>query len=194
MKLGYFFVEGVPDTGNDRGRTYQEHSNALLDLSGGFQKGCLSGFVMWEGRWLGEANGEDAEFGGRIEEGYLRLKFHKFFTEVGRESLWWGPGRHGALLVSNNAFPFDIVRIGNDEPFMLPGLLSHLGLISLEAFLTELEDDRDFPDALLMGMRVNFNLTPNLDVGFLRTAMFGGAGRNVTLSTIWDVILSLIHI
>lgn len=188
MRLGYFFVEGVPDIFNDRGRVYHEQSNALLDVSGGFQKGRLSGFIMWEGRWLNKTDVEEEKFGGRIEEGYLRMKSGKFFTEVGRESLWWGPGRHGALLLSDNAFPFDVVRIGNDEPFMLPGLFSHLGLISLEAFWTELEDDRDFPDANLLGMRLNLKLTADVDVGILRTAMFGGKGRAVTWDTIWEVL------
>ena len=32
---------------------------------------------------------------------------------AGRESLWWGPGHHGALLASNNAEPISMLRLTN---------------------------------------------------------------------------------
>src|SRR2546427_5562798 len=40
--------------------------------------------------------------------------------QVGRSSLWWGPGYHGTLLVSDNHFPLGMLPLWRGEPFWLP--------------------------------------------------------------------------
>jgi len=51
--------------------------------------------------------------------------------EVGRDSLWWGPGYNGALLMTNNARPFDLVKLSNAYPYRIPwiGLLKFIFLL-----------------------------------------------------------------
>lgn len=97
--------------------------------------------------------------------------------EVGRDSLWWGPGYHGALLLSNNAFPFDMIKLGSAEPFQLPWIFDRLGYFNITSFLTRLEEDRDFSRTKLAGLRIELSPTPSLEFGLSRVIMFGGRGR-----------------
>jgi hypothetical protein len=188
IRLRYVFKDGGTDIENDLGRSYTERSNVFLDLGAGFEKGRLSGRVMWEAYGLEGAGSDASALSNRFDEAYIRADMGKWYIEAGREPLWWGPGRHGALLLSDNAKPFDLVRFGNDVPVLLPGILSKLGLVSVELFVTRLEKQRVVPEPYLMGIRVDFKVSPHVELGLLRTAMFGGEGRDVTWGTIWDVL------
>gem|GEM_PF-6258547 len=112
-----------------------------------------------------------------FRKAYLRLVLWNVAFKVGRDSLWWGPGRHGTLLVSNNAFPFDLIEIGSASPFYLPGFLSRLGQFEMDGFLTRLEEDRDFAHTRLLGVRIIYRPMEELMIGFTRMTMFGGEGR-----------------
>ncbi|MFH1449022.1 MAG: capsule assembly Wzi family protein, partial [bacterium] len=35
-------------------------------------------------------------------QGYLNLKLSNSQITLGKKSLWWGPGKHGSMLLSNN--------------------------------------------------------------------------------------------
>ncbi len=112
-----------------------------------------------------------------LRRGYGHLVLSNTFLEVGRNSLWWGPGRHGALIMSNNAFPFDMVRLGSEMPFLLPGFLARIGLLEVEWFLTQLEENRDFPQPNLMGFRFQAHPSDRLTIGLSRVTLLGGEGR-----------------
>ena len=90
---------------------------------------------------------------------------------VGRLPLWWGPARHGSLLVSNNAAPFDLVRVATAEPHLLPGWLTYLGLLSAEVFLTRLKDERTISKPYFAGVRVHTRVNPYVELGASRTAV-----------------------
>jgi hypothetical protein len=108
----------------------------------------------------------------RLLEGYAKLTFRNVEVGGGRESLWWGPGFHGSMLFSNNARPFDLVKIGAAEPFTLPSLFKYLGPMKLTFLLGQLEANREFPHTKLAGMRASF-----LEFGFGRVVQFDGSGR-----------------
>ena len=110
----------------------------------------------------------------------LTAKFSLFniALEVGRSGLWWGPGYHGSLLLTDHPFPFDMVKLGSDEPFRLPWLLRGLGEWKLNTFLTRLERDRDFPRAKLFGLRLSYLPVNWLEVGLTRLTQFDGRGRD----------------
>jgi len=123
-----------------------------------------------------------------LVEGYAALSLWNIELTAGRQALWWGPGVHGTLLLSNNARPFDLVKLTNPEPFALPWVFRHIGLLKLTGFVTRLEDDRDFANPYLAGARLDIKPHPYVSIGLSRTAMFGGAGRHVDADVIWDVI------
>ena len=65
---------------------------------------------------------------------------------IGRQSLWWGQGRHGSLVLTNNAEPLDMIRLTNPNPILLPWVFKYLGPFRFDLFLTELEESRvDLP-------------------------------------------------
>jgi membrane-associated phospholipid phosphatase len=121
---------------------------------------------------------------------------------VGKQSAWLGPGESGALLMSNNAAPFPMVKIDDVMPHKIPGLLGILGPFRTEYFIGQLSGQQweyctvpacqsypGFPNIagpsispqpFIHGDKISFQPTPNLEFGMGITAMFGGPGLPVT--------------
>ncbi len=114
-----------------------------------------------------------------FQEAYVKTSFSNIKLEIGRDSIWWGPGYHGSLILSNNAQPFNLVKIESHRPFSFPGWLRVLGLWDISAFLTQLEADRDFPEARLFGLRVGVVPFKFMEISLTRSIIFGGKGRQV---------------
>lgn len=126
-----------------------------------------------------------------LEKAYVKLGFWNFDIELGRDSLWWGPAKHGAMLISNNALPLEILKLSNQRPFYYPGFLKKLGKSNIVFFLAELEEKRTIPKARLAGLRFEINPKDYLSFGISRTAVFGGKGRpHLSLSDYWDMLLA----
>jgi len=98
--------------------------------------------------------------------------------QVGRSSLWWGPGYHGTLLMSDHHFPLDMIQLGSEEPFRLPWVFGSLGEWKINTFLTQLERDRDFPRAQVFGLRISYLPADWLELGFARLTQYGGRGHD----------------
>jgi len=114
---------------------------------------------------------------GRLLNGYGKFRLWNTELEVGRDSLWFGPGFRGSMSFSNNALPLNQVRLSSAEPFRLPWLLRYLGPTKLTAFAIQLEDNRDFPKAKIGGWRINIAPSKYTEFGFTRVFQFGGRGR-----------------
>jgi membrane-associated phospholipid phosphatase len=121
---------------------------------------------------------------------------------VGTQSVWLGPGESGALLMSNNAAPFPMVKIDDVVPHEIPGISRILGPFRTEFFVGHLSGQRwEFcavstcqaypgytdvvgpnisPQPFIHGEKISFQPTPNFEFGMGVTAMFGGPGLPVT--------------
>jgi len=110
-----------------------------------------------------------------IETGYVKLSYWNIEIEAGRDTLWWGPGYHGSMLLSDNTYPLDLVKIKSAHPFMLPW--EKLGKWNIDFFVARLDKDRDYSYAKLGGIRLECTPFDRLTLGFSRTAIFGGRGR-----------------
>ena len=186
--LRYTFVDGEADVQNERGRDFHEGSNLRFSASSRGRWGPLSGYLRWEGRWLAEDDENPEATAGRVEEGYVRVSAGRMFAQLGRQSLWWGPGRHGSLIMSDNARPLDMLRVGTAEPLLLPGFLSRLGPVRFEGFLARLEKDRFVSRPWFAGARVGLTPWPWLELGASRVVIFGGGDRSITFRTVGDLI------
>lgn len=111
-----------------------------------------------------------------LVEGYGKLEWWNIELEAGRDSLWWGPGHHGSLILTDNARPFELIKISNPRPVLLPWFLRYMGLFKFVAFWTKLEGNRYVPEAEFMGMRVNIKPFTFLELGASRTILLGGRG------------------
>ena len=109
-----------------------------------------------------------------LREASLKLSLWNVALEFGRGSQWWGPGYHGSLLLTDHAFPLDMVKLGSDETFRLPWMLSKLGDWKISSFLARLEGDQTFPHEKLFGLRIDYLPTSWLELGLTRLTQFGG--------------------
>jgi len=124
-----------------------------------------------------EAHGNEEFVGLRLQTGYAKVTLFGAELLVGRQSLWWGPGLHGSLIMSNNAAPLDQVRLGAAEPFKLPLVGEWVGPTNVFFFIAQLEERRDHPRAKLAGMRATATPFTFLELGISRVVMFGGDDR-----------------
>jgi Capsule assembly protein Wzi len=111
-----------------------------------------------------------------LREASLKLTFLNIALEAGRGTQWWGPGYHGSLLLTDNAFPLDMIKLGSDEAFRLPWVFRDLGEWKVNSFLAQLENNRDFSHAKVFGLRLSYLPTAWLEVGLTRLTQFGGQG------------------
>lgn len=188
-RFKYLYADGTPHflNLNNKGDIIANGSNFRAGLSSSATAfGALAFYLNPEIRYPEAPTTEDAEV--VLVEGYGSLNLWNIELTAGRQSLWWGPGFHGALLLSDNARPFDLIKLTNPKPATLPWIFRHIGPVKLTAFVTMLEEDRDFAYPCLTGLRLDLKPHPNVNIGIARVAMFGGAGRHVDAEVIWDVI------
>jgi len=170
---------------NNDGDLYEKGSNLRVGFTSRAELGWLSFYINPEFRY------SDADSDLIVKRVYGVLNFLGLELTAGKDSQWWGPGNHGAILVSNNAEPMTMLRLTNPQPVILPWIFKYLGPFRFVVFATRLEKERDVPEPYLWGMRVNFKPHPYLEIGLQRTALLGGKGRPEDLSTWWKSFTAL---
>ena len=142
----------------------------------------------------------------RLIDAYVALAFKNNQLSFGQQSLWWGPGAGSAMLFSNNAESIPMLRYDRVSPFKLPGFLGALGPMRVQFFIGRLSGQQfaqsgnntipgqagvslsDQP--FIHGMKWTLKPSPNLELGFSRTVIFGGPGFPVTWASFWRSIFS----
>ncbi len=157
---------------NERGLRFQRGANGGTTFESRLQVGDF--LTVYLEPWV---HGNEEYGAARLASGYAKLTLFNVELLVGRESLWWGPGLSGSLILSNNAPPLDQIRIGAAEPFLLPWVGEWVGPTKLLFFLAQLEERRDHKRAKLAGMRGTIAPFSFLELGISRTLLFGGDDR-----------------
>jgi hypothetical protein len=172
--LKYVYAKSTPDIENSRGDNLDKYSNLRAGFASRAQVFDITAFYAHiEYPWSSENEGQNVE----LIEGYGKLMLGRYEIEAGKDSMWWGPGYHGSMLMSNNAEPFKMIKLSTPSPVSLPWIFKALGPFKIVWFLTQLEDDRPVPEPLLTGLRVNFKPHPAVELGLSRTMIFGGEGQ-----------------
>ncbi len=155
---------------NNDGIVYRKHNNFSAELDG---EARLWNHISLYYRPIFTAfDQEETRFD--LEKGYLKLEGLNLELEAGRDSLWWGPGYNGDLLLTNNARPFNLVKLSNQRPFILP----FLGLFKFNLFVSKLDHDQpSIPDPTLYGLRLNLKPHPLFEIGVSQIVIFDGEGR-----------------
>jgi len=86
-----------------------------------------------------------------IDWSYFRVKLPWLYVTLGRQQHWWGPGRVGTLLVSDNAPAFDALNLKLD--YKRVGLESFAGILGTEQ------------QRFFSGHRATIRLFKRLDLG-----------------------------
>lgn len=167
---------------NRGGEYYANGIQAQSDLRGWLELGDAISIVA-QPKYISNPHvlgfgATDNSHNAYMRELNLKLTLANISLEVGRGMQWWGPGYHGSLLLTDHAFPMDMIKLGSEEPFHLPWVFHDLGQWKINSFLTQLERDRDFPRAKVFGLRVSYLPTNWLELGVARLTQFNGRGRN----------------
>ena len=130
--------------------------------------------------------GKGGENGTRVGETAIEAGVPSASLQIGKISTWYGPGRLGALIFTNNAQSYPGIRLHNPVPIASPGFFSFLGSIQYDLFLARLESDRPIANPLLFGMRLAAHPGRFLEIGISRSMIYGGEGHDTGLSAWWD--------
>jgi hypothetical protein len=137
---------------------------------------------------VGFAPGNVNQF--RLLDSYVALNLKNNQISFGKQSMWWGPGYGGALMFTDNAEPFYMLRWTQGHPFQLPGPLRILGPMRTEAFIGRL-DGHQFPNQpYIDGQKISFKPTENLELGFSKMTVFGGGGVPLGWRNFWKSVAS----
>jgi len=130
--------------------------------------------------------GEGGDDGTRVGETAIETGIPSAALQIGKIAAWYGPGRLGALIFTNNAQSYPGIRLHNPVPIAVPGLFSFLGNAQYDLFLARLESDRPIPNPLLFGMRLAARPNRFLELGLSRSMIFGGEGHDGGIDAWWD--------
>lgn len=122
----------------------------------------------------------------RLLDTYVATNAAGWQMSFGKQSLWWGPGKGGSLMLSDNAEPIYMIRASRLLPITLPWIFRLLGPMKSELFFGQQSGNKFPARPLLHGEKVSFKPTENLELGFSRTAEFGGVGRPLTSAAIFN--------
>ena len=135
--------------------------------------------------------GEAGDDGTRVGETALETGFPYAALQFGKIATWYGPGRRGALIFTNNAQSYPGARLHNPIPIPVPGFFSFLGNVQYDIFLARMEENRPIPHPLLFGMRLAARPGRYLEIGASRSMMYGGRGHGNGVGAWWNAFKGL---
>ncbi len=200
LSISYNFLDGPYSVFNNEGIEYYDGHNATARFQSTGKLWNVVSFYI-EPMFLYNQNVEnidgDEEGEVRLHKGYVKFNFRNLDMQIGRDSLWWGPGYHGSLLMSNNAKPFDMIKLSNQRATLLPWVFSYLGPFRFNIILSRLDDSDhkiinsatgdDLSKPYLHGARLNFKPHPLVELGLSHLVMFGGEGRRVNAADFFKI-------
>jgi hypothetical protein len=197
--ITYTHLNGPFSIFNNEGIDYFDGTNATVRFQSEARLWRLFTFyieplLLYQENAQGVEGNDDSTV--RLHKGYIKFTVDNFEIEWGKDTLWWGPGYHGALLMSNNARPFEMYKISNPRATLLPWIFRYLGPFRYNLFISELDKEAASghpPDSKLFGARINFKPHPLFEFGMSYLTHFGGdrpgiAGLN--LSDYYRIIVS----
>lgn len=164
--LEYPYLSDSMDMENEAGRIYGKNNN----FHEGFiaRGGLGSRFAFLVHPEFRQRDG--LGFTTDVVAAYGKSSIGRFEFEGGLDTMWWGQGRHGGLLLTDNADSFKMVKAGNTTPIILPWLLKYMGASKFGVFAAQLEENRPNPDPLysrptFYGGKWSYKPHPLLELG-----------------------------
>ena len=133
---------------------------------------------------------------GRFLEAYLSYQLLNHVVSFGKQDQWLGPAQGASMAFSNNAQNFYAFEINRIEPLNVPALSRLTGPFRYEFLVGALRGHTEMPDPIYENNpssgadnvvnpgdpwvhveKVSFRPYRDLQIGFERTAMFGGEGH-----------------
>lgn len=210
LRDSYHFGQTIVD---DYGRPYGPGGNLIDGVSGYAIWGRFSGYVRGEYQQapsLAAYSGPVRNFIAAADqipvppdspipavhrfdpiEMYIGVQLGDFNITAGKQSIAWGPGADSAFHFSTNAEPIYMIRMDQTIPFLLPGPLKLLGRIRTQFLVGRLAGHEFPPHPLINAQKITLQLSPNVEIGFTRSAIFAGAGHPLTLDSFFRSLFSV---
>lgn len=93
---------------------------------------------------------------------YLLFKLPWFSLQFGKDKLRWGPGYHGALMISENSRSMDMIKLS-----------ASYKTIKFNSFTAILQDGEDSSRRYMSGHRIEGFLWNRIGLGFSETIVYG---------------------
>lgn len=113
----------------------------------------------------------------RILEANLSYRILDHEISIGKSDHWLAPTLGGSFLYSNNAENIYAFQIDRTEPLYVPLLSRLTGPFRYDFFVGSLKGHSDPNHPWLHTEKIDFKPTPNVEFGFSRSTIWGGAGH-----------------
>jgi membrane-associated phospholipid phosphatase len=124
-----------------------------------------------------------------VMDSYAGFNLDGWQISFGRQSLSWGPGLGGSLILSDNAAPFYMLRIAQAQPLELPSFLGRLGPVRLESFMGREKDHPISGRPFIYGQKISLKPFRSLEFAYARTTTIGGTYDPLNPHTFLDSFL-----
>jgi len=115
-------------------------------------------------------------FAGDAAQAYLAFNLPYLKMLLGRERVAWGQRRAGGLILSENAFPLDMLKIqGGWGVFQGTSFIAFLSSLQTADSSGELVRENRY----ISGHRISLDLFSKMQLGFSETVIYGGEHRQV---------------
>ena len=115
---------------------------------------------------------------------YVGARLSNFNLTFGKQSSWWGPGAGSAFAFTNNAESIYSLKVAQQSSIVLPGPFRLLGHIRTDFMTGKLAGNTSPAKPLINAQKITFQLTKDFELGFTRSAIFGGVGHPLTMSSV----------
>lgn len=122
----------------------------------------------------------------QLLDAYAGINLRGWQISFGNQSLSWGPGIGGSLLLSNNAAPFPMLRISPQKAVDIPGLSKILGPFSVEQFYGRIDGHRGLSQPWIYGQSISMKPFRSLEFAYSRTTLIGGTGHPLTSKSFFE--------
>jgi hypothetical protein len=129
--------------------------------------------------------GEWGDDDTRLLDAALETGYRYASLQIGKLSAWYGPGRRGALVFTNNASPLPGIRLHDPEPIPMSGWLSFLGNAQYDLFFARMDRKPLRSRSILFGGRLAARPAGWLEMGVSRALHYGGEGASDSFSEFW---------
>lgn len=159
----------LPFVAYNGGNKYSPQANGILS---GRLEGRLAGNLLLSLSPRLAVTGDSAA--ASMNAAYAKIGLGQVEVEVGKDSLWWGQGFRGSLLLTNSAPPLNLAVIRwKDTTF----------------FYSVLENGRtDVPYPSFAGIRSDFKPAQNFTWGAAVASMIGGRGHMLGGRDYWRLV------
>ncbi len=114
-----------------------------------------------------------------FQRAFVRFHSKRFEALLGRQTLFWGPGYDGSLIISDNSPPFDMILLG--------GKFGAIKFVSFSATLDNMWNEHGDPsyrylaNRYLAGHRIDWIINNKIETGLSEVILYGGEAEYMQL-------------